>query len=121
MNEQEKIALCARVAHEANKAYCECIGDMTQAHWDAAPEWQKTSAIKGVIGVLAGNTPRQSHESWLKEKRETGWVYGPIKNADKKEHPCFVDYDMLPPEQKVKDAVFVSVVRAMAKSVGLGK
>lgn len=104
---------CAQAAHEANRAYCIAIGDNSQSQWDHAPQWQRDSAINGVAGVLSGNTPEQSHISWLKEKEANGWKYGPIKDADKKEHPCFVSYDELPDDQKQKDHLFVSVVRAM--------
>lgn len=105
---------CARAAHEANRAYCIAIGDMSQPSWESAPDWQKVSALKGVHGVLAGNGPRQSHEGWLEEKLATGWKFGPVKDPEKKEHPCFVPYDSLPPEQRAKDSIFVSVVRAVA-------
>lgn len=116
---KEKIEACARAAHEANRAYCLATGDTSQLSWEDAPDWQRSSAINGVAGVLAGNTPEQSHESWLKEKRETGWLYGPVKDPEKKEHPCFVPYDRLPPEQRQKDHVFVGVVSAMARALGL--
>jgi hypothetical protein len=108
------IEACARGAHEVNRAYCFAIGDTSQVAWDSAPVWQRESARNGVEGVLQGNTPKQSHESWLEEKRKTGWKYGPVKDADKKEHPCFLPYDELPPEQAAKDELFVSTVRALA-------
>jgi hypothetical protein len=69
--------------------------------------------MNGVQGVLNGNTPEQSHESWLAEKAAAGWKHGPTKDPDKKEHPCFVSYAELPPEQRAKDHIFVTVVRAM--------
>jgi hypothetical protein len=119
MTTATKWVACARAAHEVNRAYCFGIGDESQVSWDDAPEWQKTSAIKGVEGVIAGNGPEQSHESWLKEKRETGWKFGPIKDPEKKEHPCFVPYSLLPPEQKAKDALFVITVRAMCGALGI--
>ena len=113
LNDQE-VALIARLAHEANRAYCQSIGDESQLPWDETPKWQRSSAILGVRGVLeSGNGPRESHESWLAEKERTGWKYGPVKDPKKKEHPCFIPYDKLPPEQKVKDSIFVSTVRAV--------
>ena len=107
------IEAAARAAHEANRAYCLAIGDASQLDWDEAPEWQKASARSGVLGVLAGNGPEQSHESWLKEKAATGWKFGPVKDPEKKEHPCFLPYAELPPAQKQKDGIFVGVVRAV--------
>lgn len=102
----------AHIVHEANRAYCRTLGDYTQAAWDDAPEWQKSSAMLGVEAILNGTVtkPEQSHEGWLAEKTRTGWTYGLVKDAEKKEHPCFVPYNQLPPEQQVKDAIFFAIV-----------
>ena len=106
----------ARVCHEANRAYCVGLGDESQVPWNEAPEWQRASAVAGVQAILDDpkTTPEQSHEGWLDQKRRDGWKYGPIKDADKKEHPCFVPYGELPESQQVKDAIFGAVVRAIA-------
>lgn len=117
MNDTQ-IAAAARATHEANRAWCLAHGDTSQQAWDDAPDWQKSSAINGIKGVLAGNGPEQSHESWLKEKAETGWKYGPVKNPEKKEHPCFVPYNELSPEQKAKDHIFVGVAKAFIEAFG---
>lgn len=105
----------ARVCHEVNRAYCEAIGDNSQVSWEAAPEWQRQSAINGVAFVLSNPSapPSANHDSWLAEKRAAGWSYGPVKSAKLKEHPCFVPYDELPTEQKAKDYLFRAVVRAL--------
>lgn len=116
----------ARVCHEANRAYCKALGDESQLPWDGAPEWQRSSAVQGVRFILANDDapPSASHDSWLKEKYATGWKYGPVKDADKKEHPCCVPYDELPVEQKAKDYIFGAIVRslraAMAERLGDG-
>ena len=105
----------ARVSHQTNKAYCESIGDDSQTDWEGAPGWQQMSAIRGVEFHLANPdaTPSASHESWLSEKARDGWKYGPVKDPEKKEHPCFMPYDQLPVEQRVKDYLFKGVVDAM--------
>lgn len=117
MNES-MIEACARAAHETNRAYCLAMGDASQPSWDEAPDWQKSSARNGVTAALNGSTPEQSHEGWLKEKRDTGWKWGPVKDPAKNEHPCFVPYSELPPEQRAKDEVFVTVVRVVGKALG---
>ena len=104
----------AKICHEANKAYCATIGDNTQPSWEDAPEWQKESAINGVrFHCLNENTtPADSHNSWLKEKTEQGWSWGEIKDAEKKEHPCFTAYENLPKSQQIKDYIFKNIVEA---------
>lgn len=116
---ESRVHEAARAAHEANRMYCESIGDASQAPWDEAPEWQRVSAIKGVRAAILGATPRESHEGWLIEKRDTGWTYGPVKDAEAKTHPCMVEYDDLPPEQRVKDVIFLSVVRSVYEALGV--
>lgn len=116
MNEST-IEACARAAHEANRAYCIAIGDLSQPSWDDAPDWQKSSARNGVRGALNGATPEQSHESWLAEKVSTGWAYGETKDPERRLHPCMVPYGQLPPTQRAKDDLYLAVVRATAAAL----
>lgn len=117
ITELKIIEKCAEAAHEMNRLYCEARGDESQIAWEQSPSWQKKSSIEGVNLVLRGSTPKQQHESWLIEKAETGWKYGPIKDPEKKEHPCFVPYEQLPQEEKVKDYLFIQTVRNMYNSL----
>lgn len=110
-----QITMIASIAHAVNAAYCQSLGDDTQVAWGDAPEWQKQSAMAGVEMHLANPdaTPEQSHESWLKQKIDDGWKYGEVKDAAKKEHPCFMPYAELPQNQKSKDYLFRAVVHAL--------
>ena len=111
MNSEQIACVC----HEVNRAYCQALGDNSQPSWVDAPEWQRSSAINGVQFHLANPDagPDHSHIEWLKEKEATGWKFGPVKDPEKKEHPCFVPYDQLPVEQKAKDYIFRAVVHAL--------
>lgn len=105
----------ARVCHEANRAYCRSLGDLTQLSWTMAPAWQRESAVNGVKFNLANpDAPAgASHDNWLREKLEQGWTYGPVKDPGAKTHPCCVPYDQLPLEQRRKDALFKAIVAAL--------
>jgi len=107
----------ARMCHEANRLYCQSIGDQSQLPWDEAAEWQRESAIKGVNFRLSNpDAPASSqHDAWMEEKLAAGWVYGEVKCAEKKTHPCLVSYDELPEEQRFKDELFVRIVDALSK------
>ncbi|WP_439392560.1 RyR domain-containing protein [Bradyrhizobium sp. PMVTL-01] len=115
---QADVERIARVCHEVNRAYCQAIGDNSQLTWADAPDWQRQSAITGVKHTLANpnSGPESSHESWLEEKRRDGWKYGPVKNPETKEHPCFVPYAELPVEQRAKDYLFQAVVRTVIEA-----
>ncbi|WP_211252804.1 RyR domain-containing protein [Acidiphilium angustum] len=110
------VADVARVAHEINRAYCEAIGDFSLPAWEDAPDWQVRSIIQGVEFHRANRnaTPAASHESWMAEKQRDGWVEGPVKNPELKQHPCMVPFDKLPIEQRVKDFLFRACVHALS-------
>lgn len=104
----------AKIAHNMNKALCQAFGDNSQVEWDEAAEWQKNSAVNGVVFHLKNPhaLPSDSHESWMKQKVEEGWVYGEVKDAEAKTHPCIVPYEELPNEQKAKDYIFKQTIES---------
>src|ERR1017187_4311131 len=107
----------ARVCHEANRAYCQALGDDTQPTWEDAPDWQIRSALAGVTlhqdDCDAG--PQASHESWMAQKVAEGWTFGSVKDPEAKTHPCLVPFAELPVEQKAKDFIFRAIVHAMSE------
>jgi len=112
---ERKSEFIARACHEANKVWCEANGDNSQKHWDEAEQWQKESAINGVLFRLSNPTASHdaSHISWMAEKLRDGWVYGEVKDAEKKTHPCIVPFEQLPVFQQKKDALFCAIVDAL--------
>ncbi|MBR0664487.1 hypothetical protein GXW71_08995 [Roseomonas hellenica] len=106
----------ARVCHEVIRAYCASLGDLSQPTWEDAPDWQRQSAIRGVLFAQAnpGAGPAAIHDGWMEEKRCAGWKHGPQLAPEQKEHPCLVPYDDLPPEERTKDYLFLAVVRALS-------
>jgi len=102
----------ARVCHEANRAYCETIGDSSEPSWKDTPEWKRQSATNVVMSHWAQlekaqePSPRHIHEARVKEKQETGWSYGAVKDESKKDHPCLVPYEELPETEKLKGHIF---------------
>jgi len=113
---QQKIEKLAEICHEANRFYCETLGDYSQPKWEDAEFWQKESAMDGVRKLLEDpySTSRDIHKRWMEQKEKDGWKYGPEKDVEAKTHPCMVDYDDLPESQKVKDDIFKSIVLCRA-------
>jgi hypothetical protein len=114
----EKMDAIARVCHEVNRAYCEALGDTSQVPYDDAPEWQRASARMGVdLHFMGEFGPEASHVSWMNQNLNEGWTYGPVKDAEKKEHPCMVPFADLPKEQQAKDYIFRAVVHALKGAI----
>lgn len=110
-----QIEAIAMVAHEANRAWCDAHEDYSQREWDEAPKWQQDSAINGVKFHLDNPDADDaaSHNNWLAEKIAEGWVYGPVKDAEARVHPCMVPFESLPMMQQKKDALFRAIVHAL--------
>jgi hypothetical protein len=106
----------AKVAHEVNRAYGLSLGEENHLPWDEASDAVKASLVAGVEFRLANPDAPVSaqHEEWVKTKTADGWVYGEAKDEEAKTHPCLVEYDKLPEDQKVKDALFCAVVKNMS-------
>lgn len=109
------VSTIAQVCHEVNRALQAHQADpgipVSPPWWDLDEETMD-SIRQGVEGVLAGNSPEASHRNWCEFKRAHGWVYGPVKDAEAKTHPCLVPYAELSPDQRLKDDLFVAVVKA---------
>jgi hypothetical protein len=107
----------AWVCHEANRALQGITGDPAPSPaWDDAPEWQRASAIAGVVEALRGATSAELHQAWCDLKVAEGWTFGLVKDVEARTHPCLVPYGDLPAEQRVKDELFGSIVRALSAS-----
>lgn len=107
----------ARVCHEANRALQLATGDPAPSPpWDEAPGWQTTSAVLGVHFARENPDAPDSaqHDAWMADKIAAGWVYGEVKDAEAKTHPCLVPFDDLPPEQQAKDRLFRAIVKALS-------
>lgn len=117
----ENVDLIAKTCHELNRIWCGMNGDHSQPSWESAPDWQTKSAKTGVLfhakNPHAGDSA--THDSWMEEKVADGWVYGPVKDPIKKEHHCMVPFEMLPPDQQAKDALFRSTCHALFKHYAL--
>ncbi len=105
----------AKVCHQANKAYCESVGDFSQKDWDDVDSELAQTTMECVEQALADPemTPEKAHENWMESRIRKGWVYGTAKNETLKTHHCIVPYSELPEYQRKKDALFQSIVNAL--------
>jgi len=112
--------ILARACHAAWYAYTVLGLQENGEMWPDAPEWQKDSIRKAIdfwddclkrsdqVGLLEEKILRLaplSHENWMKDKAADGWVYGEVKDSEKKTHHCMVPYGDLPESQQIKDEV----------------
>ena len=55
--------------------------------------------LKPLVELIAKNV----HEVWAKSRVEQGWIYGEVKDSNKKTTPCLVPYEELSEEEKDYD------------------
>lgn len=103
----------AQVCHEANRALQEVLGQLPSQSWEECDADMQTSVVVGVEKALAGVSAEELHDSWCETKTGQGWVYGVVKDAEAKTHPCLVSYGDLPIEERRKDWLFQAVVTAL--------
>lgn len=105
----------ARACHQANKVWCEANNDYSQKDWGVADQWQKNSAFMGVKFRLDNPEAKEDaqHNAWMADKLKDGWVYGEVKDTEKKTHPCLVPFEELPEFQQKKDRLFCAIVDAL--------
>ncbi len=60
---------------------------------------QLTDEILRLAELFAEN----AHDVWASERIAEGWKHGPLRDDDKKEHPCLVPYKDLPENEKRYD------------------
>lgn len=112
--QQYMVERIARVCHEANRAAQIISGDeVVSAEWTQTTDDQRESSMRGVRVFLDQNlTPEQMHASWSEGKLLDGWVYGIHKDEVEKTHPCLVAYADLDEAQRLKDRLFINVIKA---------
>lgn len=109
----------ARICHEVNRAYSEGLGQIG-VPWEALSEGRRAMVAAGVLFVLQNPDVDVSalHEHWRGDMERAGWVYGPYKVEELKQHPNLVPFHQLSPNEQAKDRIFHGLVRAIARHVG---
>lgn len=131
MDKATRIEILAAACHSAWYAYTVLALGEEGERWARAPAWQQRSIREGVRfwddyvdahtqAVARG--PREevyamlaaaSHDNWMNLKQVEGWVYGEVKDPEKKTHPCMVPYAELPEAQRKKDEVVLQAYFAV--------
>lgn len=55
------------------------------------------------LNQLVEQLARNVHDNWALGRIKEGWTYGPQRDDKNKKHPCLVDYDELPENEKEYD------------------
>lgn len=102
------------------KIVCELIGKIQEMNkeseietWDMLPKEHKQALYENILYIIKNpsTTAEIEHRIWAEKKINQGWKYGKKKNRAKKIHNCLVSFDELNFYQKLKDQVFIDIVK----------
>lgn len=116
LNDLNRKQAAARAAHEAIRTLqIENKEPNVASPWKTVGQDIKESCYIGIDRVIENPniTSEALHDSWIVTKTEQGWTYGEVRSEEAKTHPCMVPYADLPPFQRLKDAMFRNVVKAV--------
>ena len=71
--------------------------------YNPSPEDTSRVELPEEVLALCEEMAKNTHEVWAQNRMEQGWTYGPVRNDEKKEHPCLVPYEELSEEEKQYD------------------
>jgi hypothetical protein len=89
---------------ESNRQQADQIPEKLQAiGYDIRPaagdKTEKPWLTKEKLELLA----RMEHDRWMAHKIAQGWTYGPVKDDNRRLHPCLLSWEELAEEEKEKD------------------
>jgi len=98
----EREEFIAEVRHIGWVAYQIAVG---QEYNEKINNDQMGSLLDGIeyLDANPDTTPEENHNNWMRMKESQGWVYGEIKDFEKKTHPDLVPFHGLPIVEQRKD------------------
>lgn len=104
----------------SNLRQARSIGDKLEIMgWEMRPQGSVGKVIseipKGIVEKLA----IIEHDNWVQERLSSGWVFGEIKNVDKKISPYLIPYNELTDEVKDFDRDTVRNIPALLNMIGM--
>lgn len=117
---EDFVRYAAPIVHETLGVWSAANRQPRYPAWEIAPDWMKEATYESVTFVLdhPGSSDSLHHDQWMQKKIEDGWVWGPVKDGDKKTHPMLVAFEDLPIFERKKDALVKALVLELYRQEG---
>jgi hypothetical protein len=101
----------AKVCYAVNRTFCRA----SESSWDDIDPATQSEYITAINSYLSNPnlTPETVHDTWVEFMVDSGWSPGAFIDPDDKTHPNLVSYTDLPFTERLKDEIFMTVVRTM--------
>ena len=87
--------------------------------WEMRPQGSDGKVITDIPDDIVETLAIFEHEEWVRERIDSGWMYGEVKNTEKKITPYLVPYDELSEEIKEFDRDTVRNIPDLLGMVGM--
>lgn len=117
----DAIKIARKAVHDLVRAYSIKHGSAPSPEWAGmsveTQEGTTTALLHHADMIRAGNpvSPKESHEMWPESRKKEGWIYGKVKDFEKKIHPSLIPYDELPEVERRKDDLFIACAELLVK------
>lgn len=88
--------------------------------WEMRPLGSEGEVITEIQDEIIEALAILEHEEWVKERTDSGWVYGVAKSTTKKISPYLVPYDELDENIKENDRDSVRNIPRLLEKIGMG-
>jgi len=88
--------------------------------WEIRPKDDAGSRITEIPENVVEKLAMLEHQDWVRERKDAGWVLGPVKDVDKKISPHLVPYDQLDEKARNQDRDAIRNIPKLLDSVELG-
>lgn len=102
------------LCHLANNELMIANNETPCGNWDTLDSHLKQMTRDSVSVIIdkPNITAEDIHNTWMTNKAKDGWVYGDIKDANKKTHPLMIPFADMNAIDKAKDQSFIDIVNA---------
>uniref|UniRef100_A0A4W3JLJ5 Ryanodine receptor 2 n=1 Tax=Callorhinchus milii TaxID=7868 RepID=A0A4W3JLJ5_CALMI len=73
---------------------------LTQAAFTPMPVDTSQVVLPPHLERIREKLAENIHELWVMNKIELGWTYGPLREDNKRQHPCLVEFSKLPEQER---------------------
>ncbi|KAM5301819.1 ryanodine receptor 2 isoform 4-T4 [Glossophaga mutica] len=73
---------------------------LTQAAFTPVPVDTSQIVLPPHLERIREKLAENIHELWVMNKIELGWQYGPVRDDNKRQHPCLVEFSQLPEQER---------------------
>jgi len=107
----------AELAYGCNAVLKGVLGDQhVPEPWHALSPERRASYIRRA--EQAAHDPAEQHQWWYEDRSREGWKWGAREDEEAKRHPNMVPFAALPPEQQLKDILYLAIIHDVGSYPG---